>query len=88
MMPQMTGMDLHAAMTGRFPEQAKRVVFVTGGAFTARAREFLDQVPNQSLEKPVDGAKLLALIASLRAADEGPASQLPREGQPNLRLVC
>jgi CheY-like chemotaxis protein len=62
MMPDMTGMDLHAELARKLPEQATRMIFLTGGAFTPRAREFLDEVPNQRLEKPCDLGKLLALI--------------------------
>ena len=39
MMPEMTGMDLYAELEQLAPDQAARMVFVTGGAFTAaRAR--------------------------------------------------
>jgi hypothetical protein len=38
-------------------------VFMTGGAFTARARAFLESVVNQWLEKPLDMGKLRSLIA-------------------------
>jgi hypothetical protein len=34
------------------------MVFVTGGAFTDAAREFLDRVPNARLEKPIERAAL------------------------------
>jgi CheY-like chemotaxis protein len=46
MMPEMTGMDLHAELSHSHPEDARRIIFVTGGAFTSRAREFLENVPN------------------------------------------
>jgi signal transduction histidine kinase len=62
MMPQMTGMDLHAELSKVAPEQAASMVFLTGGAFTMRARTFLDQVPNQRVEKPFDATHLRALI--------------------------
>jgi nitrogen-specific signal transduction histidine kinase/CheY-like chemotaxis protein len=62
MMPQMTGIDLHAALITTAPEQARRMVFVTGGAFTARGRSFLDEVPNPRVEKPFDAKSLRALI--------------------------
>ncbi len=62
MMPQMTGMDLHAELVKLDPGVAGRMVFLTGGAFTARARDFLDNVHNQRLEKPFDPAQLRALI--------------------------
>ncbi len=46
MMPQMIGMELHDAMRLVDKAQAERMVFITGGAFTTSAREFLDRVPN------------------------------------------
>ncbi|MSP59876.1 MAG: PAS domain S-box protein [Myxococcales bacterium] len=62
MMPVMTGMDLHAELGRVAPEQVDRMIFVTGGAFTPRAREFLDRVPNQRIEKPFDLNQLRAII--------------------------
>ncbi len=63
MMPEMTGMDLHGELFVSLPEQAQRMVFFTGGAFTPRARDFLDVVPNARIEKPFDIKNLQALIA-------------------------
>ena len=62
MMPQMTGMDLHAELSRVAPEQAGRMIFLTGGAFTIRARAFLDEISNQRIEKPFDVRQLRALI--------------------------
>ena len=45
-------MDLYRAVERVMPERAARMVFMTGGAFTASARDFLDAVPNARLEKP------------------------------------
>ena len=39
------------------------MAFLTGGAFTERARLFLDGVPNPRIEKPFDVANILAIIA-------------------------
>ncbi len=63
MMPQVTGMELYARICKEFPDQAPRVVFLTGGAFTQAAREFLATVPNPTLEKPIDRHGLLALVS-------------------------
>jgi signal transduction histidine kinase/CheY-like chemotaxis protein len=65
MMPQVTGMDLFDALTRIDVEQARRVVFMTGGAFTPKARDFMASVPNQSFEKPLDNASLHALVRGL-----------------------
>jgi hypothetical protein len=40
------------AITSERPELAARFVFITGGAFTEKAREFLDRHPGARLEKP------------------------------------
>jgi PAS domain S-box-containing protein len=66
MMPEMTGMELFGEMSKLAPEQAERVVFVTGGAFTPRAREFLERVPNARVEKPIDFQNLRLLLRNLR----------------------
>jgi signal transduction histidine kinase len=62
MMPEITGMEIHAELARAAPEQAARMVFLTGGAFTAGAREFLEAVPNPHLDKPFDIRSLLAAI--------------------------
>ncbi|HEX9049382.1 MAG TPA: PAS domain S-box protein [Anaeromyxobacter sp.] len=65
MMPEMTGMELHARLATTDPELAARMVFLTGGAFTASAREFLDRVANPRLEKPIGADVLRALVGGL-----------------------
>ena len=65
MMPHMTGMDFHAELMRVAPEQVKKVIFMTGGAFTGRAREFLDRVPNVRIEKPFEVQQLRILIRDL-----------------------
>ncbi len=62
MMPRMTGMELHETLAQVAPEQAARMVVLTGGAFTDRAREFLDRVPLPRCEKPFDAGGLRALV--------------------------
>jgi hypothetical protein len=45
------------------------MIFLTGGAFTPRARAFLDDVPNLRLEKPFELSTLRALVQErLRAS--------------------
>ena len=70
MMPEITGMDLYESLRLTDAELGQRFIFMTGGAFTARAAQFLDAVPNPRLEKPFQREELHALVRSFcRRAD-------------------
>ncbi|HEX4477996.1 MAG TPA: response regulator [Polyangiaceae bacterium] len=62
MMPQVTGMDLYSELGRIAPELAERMIFLTGGAFTQHAREFLERVNTPRLEKPFNPEALRSLI--------------------------
>jgi signal transduction histidine kinase len=62
MMPAMTGMDLYDQIVERFAALAGRVVFMTGGAFTPRAREFAEKMANRLVEKPLEGRELREIV--------------------------
>jgi PAS domain S-box-containing protein len=62
MMPEMSGMELYDEIQRRLPHIVDRIVFVTGGAFTASARAFLERVPNPRLEKPFAPKAMRALV--------------------------
>jgi PAS domain S-box-containing protein len=62
MMPDVTGMALHAELAHTRPEVAQRMIFLTGGAFSDSARAFLEAVPNPHVEKPYDPDTLRALV--------------------------
>lgn len=62
MMPEMTGMDFHAAAARLVPGVLPRVVYLTGGAFTPRARAFLDTIPNARVDKPFEEDALRRLV--------------------------
>jgi signal transduction histidine kinase len=79
MMPELTGMELHARLLSIAQDQASRMIFMTGGAFTATAREFLQRVSNPRIDKPVESANLLALIAGLATA---PMSNIADRSRP------
>jgi CheY-like chemotaxis protein len=68
MMPVVTGMDLYADVMKREPRLAGRFVFMTGGAFTARARAFLESIVNPCLEKPLDMNRLRSIVAGAGTA--------------------
>jgi signal transduction histidine kinase len=65
MMPEMTGMALHQEIAGLSPRLAERMLFITGGAFTPAARQFLERVANKRLEKPFDAQELRDLVNRL-----------------------
>ena len=62
MMPGMDALALHHELCKIAPAQAERMMFMTGGAFTLRAREFLESVPNPRLSKPFDVDVLVKLV--------------------------
>jgi CheY-like chemotaxis protein len=53
-MPDITGMDVYTRSVQARADIGERFVFMTGGTFSPRARDFLDQVPNERLDKPFD----------------------------------
>ena len=63
LMPETSGMDLYREALRIAPDAAAHIVFMTAGAFTARARAFLQGVRNPCLEKPLDMGQLRSLIA-------------------------
>jgi hypothetical protein len=44
---------------------ARRLVFVTGGAFTPRARDYLSKVDNIRLDKPFDATNFKKIVGSV-----------------------
>jgi PAS domain S-box-containing protein len=52
MMPEMTGMEMAARLQRSLPAVAARMVFLSGGAFTPEAAEFLRSVGTRFVEKP------------------------------------
>jgi PAS domain S-box-containing protein len=74
LMPTMTGMDFYEILLGRDPDLAQRVVFLTGGAVTARARDFLQSVPNLRLDKPFGASALRAIVQHTLGEGASPAA--------------
>jgi signal transduction histidine kinase len=65
MMPNFSGVDFYLELERVAPSEVQKIVFLTGGAFVAQAREFLDNVPNLQLEKPFKPEELRELVARL-----------------------
>jgi PAS domain S-box-containing protein len=75
MMPNMTGIELIEEVRRLAPDQADRIIFLSGGAFTAQTRERLDSLGAPQLEKPVTAKELRACVQ--RVATEARGSQAP-----------
>ena len=68
MMPDVTGMDVYDGLLAAVPQQAEAMLFLTGGAFTSRAQQFLERVPNRTLDKPFDASVLRSRVRELVGA--------------------
>jgi len=62
MMPGRSGVDVYAEAIERAPAMVGRIVFMTAGAFTDRARAFAEAVPNACLQKPLDAEQVREII--------------------------
>jgi CheY-like chemotaxis protein len=72
MMPNMTGIELLQELRRIAPGQAARLIFLSGGAFTAQAREQLAQLGVLQLEKPVTTKELRASILRIARGSAQP----------------
>ncbi|MCY1073723.1 hybrid sensor histidine kinase/response regulator [Archangium lansingense] len=63
MMADLTGMDLYERLAEKRSECLSRFVFMTGGGFTPRAREFLKAVSTPRIDKPFEAEVIRALVA-------------------------
>ncbi|MBZ4399250.1 PAS domain S-box protein [Myxococcus sp. AS-1-15] len=67
MMPGITGMDVYERVREREPGLSLRFIFITGGSYTARARQFLERIPNPRIEKPFDAQMIQQLVGEVLA---------------------
>jgi PAS domain S-box-containing protein len=71
MMAGISGMDLYDALVAVQPSVLPRIVFLTGGATTERARAFVQRPGIRYVEKPVDVATLEHLIRTVVSEQVG-----------------
>ena len=74
MMPNMTGLELIEELQRVAPDQAQRLIFLSGGVFTAQTRERLEQIGVPQLEKPVTAKELRACVNRV-LREVGPAAR-------------
>jgi CheY-like chemotaxis protein len=65
MMPGISGLDVWLTVRERSPGLEKRIVFMSGGTFTARAETFLTDHPCTCVEKPFDVSEVWSQIQRL-----------------------
>jgi PAS domain S-box-containing protein len=65
MMTDMTGSQLHEELSQRMPEQASRMIFMTGGAFTPASVDFAGRMASSVLMKPFQLTELELLLNPL-----------------------
>jgi len=65
LMPMLNGMRFYEKVSALAPQQAARIVFLTGATAQGDVRAFLDRIPNRRLEKPFPPRDLEALIDEL-----------------------
>lgn len=68
-MPGVSGIELHSELRRLAPDQADRIIFLTGGAFSGRFQEFLDGVANRWFEKPCNLQELRTAIRDAVTSD-------------------
>ncbi len=67
MMPEISGLALHAWLAARDPALAKRVVFISGGGFTPETSDYVARLDNRQLGKPFDLRELRGVVADMVA---------------------
>jgi PAS domain S-box-containing protein len=67
MMPHMTGMQLYDRLVAQDEALARRMIFMTGGAFSKRSSEFLVDCDRPVLEKPIDLDTFVRAVAEIEA---------------------
>ncbi len=75
MMSQMSGIEFHSWLVTHNPRLAGQLIFITGGAFTPNAREYLANVGNLTIQKPFEvdelRTQIAAAVRAARAANVG-----------------
>jgi DNA-binding response OmpR family regulator len=62
MMPEMTGIELHSDLASKAPDQAERMIFMSGGSLTPDGAKFLRSPGRISIDKPFRSTALLDLV--------------------------
>jgi CheY-like chemotaxis protein len=84
MMPNMTGIELLEELVRIAPDQARRLIFLSGGVFTPETRERLDELGTLQLEKPTTSSELRRAVMTIATRSNPIAvAALPRPTSPS-----
>lgn len=64
MMPDISGIEIYNRLARVAPDYQARIIFMTGGAFTQQARDFLTKLDRPHLDKPFTKGQLRRAIES------------------------
>jgi len=80
MMQRGSGMELYGELVRRDSPLARRMAFMTGGAYTPDARRLLAKSPNPCIDKPFGPAELTSIVDQiLRGNGASPRKQVAAE---------
>jgi len=65
LMPEMTGMDLFRVLAREYPDQAERLLFLTGGATSEATRMFIAKHANRVVSKPFKPAEVEVAVRTM-----------------------
>ena len=65
MMPEMSGTELYNWLLDAYPLQAKRLAFITGGAFGGEATAHVAQSDVRTLMKPISNQQVRVLLRKI-----------------------
>jgi signal transduction histidine kinase/CheY-like chemotaxis protein len=68
MMPDVSGPKVFEVVEQEHPELVPRFAFMTGGAFTERAQEFLERYPGRRIDKPFTISEIEQLLADIASS--------------------
>ncbi|HET9934601.1 MAG TPA: ATP-binding protein [Polyangiaceae bacterium] len=68
MMPDVSGPKVFEVVEQQHPNLVPRFAFMTGGAFTERAQEFLERYPGRRIDKPFTIGEIEQLLADIASS--------------------
>ena len=64
-MPRLDGIALYRRLEKEAPDLAQRVIFTTGDSYSDEAHDFLAQMGNRFLKKPMANEEVARLVAEV-----------------------